>query len=182
MEEIVVTTTKRGEESAQAAPIAITAFGERQLDALNFRNIASLSYQMPNVGLDQLSSSPGFANFSIRGLGLNGSLVSLEPTVGTFVDGVYQGISAGIVFDNFDLAGIEVLRGPQGILFGRNVTGGAVLIKTTEPSQTLGGDFRATVETGPNIIVSGLLTGPDLPHPLRQARRLPQPRFGLVQG
>lgn len=160
MEDIVVTATKRGEESAQAIPIAITAFGERQLEALNFRDISSLSYQMPNVGLDQLSSSPGFANFSIRGLGLNGSLVSLEPTVGTFVDGVYQGISAGLVFDNFDLAGVEVLRGPQGILFGRNVIGGAVLIKTTEPSQTLSGDFRAAIETGPNIITSGVMTGP----------------------
>lgn len=161
MADIVVTATKRGPENVQSVPVAITAYGAQQLEALNFRDLQSLSYKMPNVQLDAFNAVPGFANFSIRGQGIAGTQTTLEPTVGIFVDGIYQGVSVGVVVDNFDLEGIEVLRGPQGVLFGRNVTGGAVLIKTTKPNlDRLTGKFRAGIESGPNYTVNGTVSGP----------------------
>jgi iron complex outermembrane receptor protein len=73
-------------------------------------------------------------NFSIRGQGINSSIPSVDPTVGVFVDGVFVGTTYGVVLDTFDLESIEVLRGPQGLLFGRNVTGGAVLLRNARPT------------------------------------------------
>ena len=139
LEEVLVTGTKKAEaEKLQDVPIAATAFGEDQLEALFVRDLQSLSYTMPNVSMDDVGTAKGVANFSFRGLGVNSSIPSIDPTVGVFIDGVYQGTNSGVVFDQFDMEGIEVLRGPQGILFGRNVTGGAVLVRTcllyTSPS------------------------------------------------
>lgn len=162
LEDIIVTATKRGEaQNVQDVPFAVTAFGANQLDDQHIRSIAGLSYDIPNVQLTELGTSPGYANFSIRGLGINSSIPSIDPTVGTFIDGVYLGVGGGVVLDTFDLAGVEVLRGPQGLLFGRNVTGGAVVIRSTVPSNTFHVDFKAALSTGleknTSIVVSGPL-------------------------
>ncbi|MEM9305044.1 MAG: TonB-dependent receptor [Pseudomonadota bacterium] len=133
LEEVIVTARKR-EELAQDVPLAVSAFSGDQLDALKVQNITNLTVQMPNVATDDIGTVPGIANFSIRGLGINSSIPSIDPTVGTFVDGVYLGSNVGVLLDIFDLESIEVLRGPQGTLFGRNVTGGAVLVNTRGPS------------------------------------------------
>ncbi|MGN7930728.1 TonB-dependent receptor [Sphingopyxis sp. 22461] len=160
-DEIIVTATKKGYgENVQDVPIAVTAYGEAQLDAKFVQNLQSLSYDVPNVQLEDVGSTPGYANFSIRGLGINSSIPSIDPTVGVFIDGVYLGINAGVVFDNFDLEGLEVLRGPQGLLFGRNVTGGAVVVRTSRPSFDLEFRGKASVETGLKKTVSGVVTGP----------------------
>ncbi|KGB56300.1 TonB-dependent receptor precursor [Sphingopyxis sp. LC81] len=160
-EDIVVTATKKGYgENVQDVPIAVTAYGEAQLDAKFVQNLQSLSYDVPNVQLEDVGSTPGYANFSIRGLGINSSIPSIDPTVGVFIDGVYLGINAGVVFDNFDLEGLEVLRGPQGLLFGRNVTGGAVVVRTSRPSFDFEFRGKASVETGLKKTVSGVVTGP----------------------
>ncbi|HKK22970.1 MAG TPA: TonB-dependent receptor plug domain-containing protein, partial [Pseudohaliea sp.] len=132
LEEVVVTARKR-EEGSQDVPLAITAFGADQIEALKIRDLTNLSVGMPNVALDDVGTTRGTANFSIRGLGINSSIPSIDPTVGVFVNGVYLGVNNGIIFDVFDLESIEVLRGPQGILFGRNVTGGAILMNTKKP-------------------------------------------------
>ena len=160
-DDIIVTATKKGQgENVQDVAIAVTAFGEAQLDAKFVQNLQSLSYDVPNVQLEDVGTTPGYANFSIRGLGINSSIPSIDPTVGVFVDGVYLGINAGVVFDNFDLEGIEVLRGPQGLLFGRNVTGGAVVVRTSRPSFDFRASFKASVETGLKKTVSGVVSGP----------------------
>jgi len=166
--EILVTGTKtKDAENVQEVPLAVTAFNENTLEAFKIRDIAGLSFQAPNVSLDQVGTSRGTANFSIRGLGINSSIPSIDPTVGVFVDGVYLGFNAGVVFDLFDLASVEVLRGPQGVLFGRNVTGGAVLINTGNPTEDFRGKFRAAVDGpvdggrgGANYTVSGVISGP----------------------
>lgn len=165
---IVVTGTKtRDPEDVQDVALAVTAFNEDTLEAFKIRDVQGLSFQAPNVSLDQIGTSRGTANFSIRGLGINSSIPSIDPTVGVFVDGVYLGINGGVVFDIFDLESVEILRGPQGVLFGRNVTGGAVLINTTSPTEDFRGKVRAAVDGpvdggrgGENYTASAVLSGP----------------------
>jgi len=146
---ILVTGTKKADaENVQDVPLAVTAYGDEQLDALKVRDLQSLTYSIPNVSFDDIGTARGIANFSIRGLGINSSIPSIDPTVGVFVDGMYLGINGGVVLDLFDLESIEVLRGPQGILFGRNVTGGAVLINTKKPGDEYAASFKGAVESG----------------------------------
>ena len=162
-DEIVVTALKHGERNVQDVPVAVTAFGADQLDALNFNDLQSLTYTIPNVQLEDIGTSPGVANFGIRGLGINSSIPSVDPTVGVFIDGMYIGINSGVLTDNFDLAGIEVLRGPQGILFGRNVTGGAIVMRTRAPTDELEIRGRVAVETGLNYFADLSISGPIAP-------------------
>jgi iron complex outermembrane receptor protein len=144
LEEIVTVARKRSEaEAIQQVPIAVSAFGAEQLDALFVQKLDDLSFMMPNVQLEAVGTFPGVQNFSIRGQGINSSIPSVDPTVGVFVDGIYLGTTFGVVLDTFDLESVEVLRGPQGLLFGRNVTGGAVLLRTRRPSDEFG--FRVRV-------------------------------------
>lgn len=167
--EILVTGTKtRDAENVQDIPLAVTAFNAGTLEAFKIRDISGLSFLAPTVSLDQIGTSRGTANFTVRGLGINSSIPSIDPTVGVFVDGVYLGINGGVVFDLFDLDSVEILRGPQGVLFGRNVTGGAVVINTGNPTEDFRGKFRAAVDGpaldggrgGPNYTVSGVISGP----------------------
>lgn len=166
--DIIVTGTKtKNPENVQDVPLAVTAFGEASLEAFKIRDIQGLSFQAPNVSLDQVGTSRGTANFTVRGIGINSSIPSIDPTVGVFVDGVFLGVNGGVVFDLFDLSSVEILRGPQGVLFGRNVTGGAVVINTGNPTEEFSGKFRAAVDGpidsgrgGANYTVSGVVSGP----------------------
>jgi len=166
LDTVTITAQKKvNAEDVQDIPIAITAFGEQQIEALKLRNIADIGNRVPNAIIDEIGTFKGVAAFSVRGQASLSSIPTIDPTVGTFVDGVYYGINAGIVFDTFDLESIEVLRGPQGILFGRNVVGGAVLINTTRPSDKLVARAKASADsglrgTGTNYTYSGLLSGP----------------------
>ena len=149
LEEVTVTARKR-EELSQSVPISIVAYNSEQLETLKVRDLSNLSVKMPNVSLDDIGTIKTVANFSIRGLGINSSIPSIDPTVGVFVDGVYMGQNQGIVLDMSDIQSIEVLRGPQGILFGRNVTGGAILINTKRPGDELEFNARVAVDGNPN--------------------------------
>ncbi|MDJ0709654.1 MAG: TonB-dependent receptor [Woeseiaceae bacterium] len=145
LEEIVTVARKKSDaEAVQDVPLAVTAFGAEQLDALFVKKIEDLSYIMPNVQLESVGTFPGVQNFSIRGQGINSSIPSVDPTVGVFVDGIFMGTTYGVVIDTFDLEAVEVLRGPQGLLFGRNVTGGAVVLRNARPT----GEFGARVRVG----------------------------------
>ncbi|MGI9291634.1 MAG: TonB-dependent receptor, partial [Gammaproteobacteria bacterium] len=142
LEEIVVRAQKKNRaEDLQEVPAAITAFNELQLDRIIYQDLSDLSYSIPNVQLEEIGTFPGVQNFSIRGQGINSSIPSVDPTVGTFIDGVYVATTYGVVVDNWDLESVEVLRGPQGLLFGRNVSGGAVLMRNIRPDPQ--GEFEA---------------------------------------
>lgn len=145
LEEVMVTARKR-EEGAQEVPLSVSAYGAEQIEALKVRDLFSLSTGLPNVVLDDVGTTRGTANFSIRGLGINSSIPGIDPTVGVFVDGVYLGNNVGVIFDSFDLESIEVLRGPQGILFGRNVTGGAVLLNSKKPGEEFDAKVKVAVD------------------------------------
>ncbi|MEM6302225.1 MAG: TonB-dependent receptor [Pseudomonadota bacterium] len=162
LEEVVVTARKR-EEASQDVPLSITAYGSDQLDALKVRNLVDLAVGMPSVVLDEVGTSRGYANFAIRGVGITSSIPSIDPAVGLVVDGVYLGTNAGVVFDNFYIQSVEVLRGPQGTLFGRNVTGGAVLLNTKVPTEEFEFNARTSYEFpddgGSSTIFQGSVSG-----------------------
>ena len=144
VDEIFVVAQKKGRaENLQEVPAAITAYNADQLDGIFFQKLEDLSYSIPNVQLEQVGTFPGVQNFSIRGQGINSSIPSVDPTVGVFVDGIYQGTTYGTVLDTWDLESVEVLRGPQGLLFGRNVTGGAVTVRTARPDPAGELSFKA---------------------------------------
>ncbi|HXH53174.1 MAG TPA: TonB-dependent receptor [Sphingomicrobium sp.] len=159
VEDIVVYGRKRGPEYVQDVPLAITAFSGEKLEAVFATDLESIAYQAPNVALEGLGLA-GAANFTIRGLGVNSTIPSLDPTVGVFVDGVYLGITTGTLMDFFDIDGIEILRGPQGVLFGKNVTGGAVLLRTRRPGQETTVRGKAGLESGLRAFTAGSVEGP----------------------
>ena len=162
LKKITVTARKR-EELIQNVPLSITHFSSEKIEALKVNDLESLAVRMPNVALDDAVSGLAVANFSIRGVGINNSIASVDPTVGVFVDGVYMGQITNVLFDTFDIESIEVLRGPQGTLFGRNVTGGAILINTKKPGDALEMSARASFEGGGESLNSyymGTIGGP----------------------
>jgi len=165
LEEVVVTARKR-EESMQDVPLAVTALSDGQLEALKVRNLTDVQFGMPSVVLTENGTQKGTANFSIRGLATLGSIGGVDPAVGVFVDGVYMGLNNGAILDMYDVRSLEVLRGPQGTLFGRNTTGGAILINNNAPSQTLEASARTAIDGNPNgdgglnHYVMGMVSGP----------------------
>ncbi len=165
---IVVTATKKAAPvDVQQAALAVSAFDGQALESRHVRDLSGLSYAIPGVSLDQVGTFRGVANWSIRGLGINSSIASIDPAVGTFVDGVYLGINPGAALETFDLASVEVLRGPQGTLYGRNTTGGAVLVNTADPARAWQVMVRASGEApvgsgrgSPAMMMRGVVTGP----------------------
>ena len=166
LDEIMVVAQKKGNaESLQEVPISITAFSGADLDARFMQNLTGLSYTVPNVQMEEVGTFPGVQNFSIRGQGINSSIPSVDPTVGIFIDGVYMGTTFGTIIDMWDLEGVEVLRGPQGLLFGRNVTGGAVTVRTRRPDTDgdLGIRMRASGANEGNYNIAGSIEGALVP-------------------
>lgn len=134
--EIIVTARKR-EENLQNTPISISAIGAAQLDAQGITSIMGVQDTTPNITFKNIPSNSGVASNAavyIRGIGQSDFAPGVDPGVGIYVDGVYQGRSVGGVFDMIDIDRVEVLRGPKGTLFGRNTIGGAVSITTAKPA------------------------------------------------
>lgn len=145
LEEVVVSARKRAAGTAvQDTPIAVTAFSENQFEATFSDTLEDLGFLVPNVEL-KASSQIGNQNFTIRGMGVSGTTPSDSPAVGVFQNGVFWGVNYGALLDTFDIESIEILRGPQGTLFGRNVTGGAVLVNTKRPTDEFGFEVQGTV-------------------------------------
>lgn len=143
VEEIIVTAQRR-ETNLQDTPIAITALSSAALDARGVKNIGNLENFAPNLQINQGRPDGGgsTAAITIRGVGQNDAQFPNDPGVGLYVDGVYSARSYGGLIGLVDIERIEVLRGPQGTLFGRNTIGGAVNIVTTPPSQEFGGQVN----------------------------------------
>lgn len=158
---ITVTATKKADgEDLQTTPAAITAYGAEALDALFVQDIQGLSYSMPNVQLEDIGTIPGTANFSIRGVAVNSSIPSIDPAVALVYDDIPLAINTGVIFDTFDLGGVEVLRGPQGTLFGRNATAGAVVLRTSDPTDVFSFKAKAGIESGLLYRTTAVVSGP----------------------
>ena len=136
LEEVTVTVRKK-EESLQDVAIAVTAISA-QLQNASVKNIQDLNNYLPNVNIDFSPASAGGAAISIRGISHQDPDKSMEAPVGVILDGVFLGTTAGQLMDSFDLERVEVLRGPQGTLFGKNTTGGALNVIRSKPTKELG--------------------------------------------
>ena len=143
IEEVLVTARRR-EESAQRVPIPITALSADRLLSRGITDVANVEQLTPNMSFNARSFSRHTAQIFIRGIGQVNVGPTQDPKVGVYVDGVYLGRPQGTIFDLLDVERIEVLRGPQGTLFGRNTTAGVVQVITKKPDA----EFDATVRGG----------------------------------
>jgi iron complex outermembrane receptor protein len=133
LEEVVVTAQKK-EENLQDTPIAITAITESTIDDLDIANVVDLAGMAPNVHIINTPSNNTAATIAMRGGVTINPAITWEPTVGMYLDGVYLGKGQGSIFDVVDLERVEILRGPQGTLYGRNTLGGAINLISKKPS------------------------------------------------
>jgi iron complex outermembrane receptor protein len=145
IEEIVVTARKT-EESLQDVPVAVTALSEEKLEQTSTFSPFDLQFQVPNMTAREGTGSSTAAVFQIRGQVMVDFIGTLDPSVGLYDDGIYVARPHGANLAFVDVRSIEVLRGPQGTLFGRNTTGGAILMNTHDPdlervSGSVGGLF-----------------------------------------
>ena len=158
LEEITVTARKR-EESLQEAPISVTAVTE-ELQSASLRSIRDLQDYSPNLYLEKNQGTPGGINVSIRGVQYSETDKSFDPSIGVVMDGMYLGTAAGSMLDNFDTKRIEILRGPQGTLFGKNTTGGVLHVVRGDVTGELGGKVGVTVGSDGRQDVKGVLNLP----------------------
>lgn len=157
IEEVVVTAQKR-EQSLQDVPISVSVLSGQVVDDLGMFRFEDLATLIPNLHIDESLGSPVI---HVRGLGSGAENFAFEQSVGLFVDGVYSGRSH--LFENplFDVAQVEVVRGPQGALFGKNTNAGAISVTTRRPTDT----FEASVRGGYEFdyqgnFVEGIVSGP----------------------
>lgn len=140
LEEVTVTARKRT-ESLQDVAVSVTAIST-QLQNAAVKSIQDLNNYAPNVNIDFGPAAANSAAISIRGISHQDPDKSMEAPVGMILDGVFMGTTAGQMLDNFDLERIEILRGPQGTLFGKNTTGGALNVIRSKPTKELGAKIR----------------------------------------
>ncbi|MCZ8170694.1 MAG: TonB-dependent receptor, partial [Brevundimonas sp.] len=157
--DIVVTAQKRS-ENLQDVPIAISAVGSEYLESRGVDSIDKLGTIAPNVKIERAPASKTISQISIRGSVTINPAITWEPAVGLYLDGVYIAKAQGSIFDVADLERVELLRGPQGTLYGRNALAGAVNLVTKKPSGELGGAFDATYGSFNEVKLRGVL---DLP-------------------
>ncbi|WP_225007306.1 TonB-dependent receptor [Novosphingobium percolationis] len=141
VEEIVVTAQKRA-ENMQKVPIAVTSVSGAALERAQVKDIQGLANSIPNVQINSFSNSPDSAVFTIRGVGVNDADPYVGTTVSVVVDGVPVGVNTGALLSLFDIERVEILRGPQGTLFGANTTGGVVNVVTKQPTGQFGGEAQ----------------------------------------
>jgi iron complex outermembrane receptor protein len=141
----VTVTARRRSESIQDVPVAVSAFSEEALKDLQASNIDGLQGAVPNMNIVQGRGSSNSVNVFIRGIGQPDALQTFDPGVGMYVDDVYYSRINGALFSLFDVQQVEVLRGPQGTLYGKNSTGGAIKITTKNPFDDEGGSVEGTV-------------------------------------
>ncbi len=162
LEEVVVTARKTA-ESLQDTPISVTALSGDRLEDMGMSRITKLQNVTPNLVFQNTPAYSGAGNNAavyIRGIGQKDFVPTIDPGVGIYVDEVYLGRSAGAVLDMIDIQQVEILRGPQGTLFGKNTVGGAISITTTKPNNEFGGKLDIKVGTDERRNIRGVLNVP----------------------
>ncbi len=160
-EDDVVVIARRREERLLDVPIAVSALSQVDLAKLQANDLSGIQGAIPNVNLVQGRGSSTSVNFFIRGIGQPDALQTFDPAVGVYVDGVYLSRIQGALLNLFDVQRVEVLRGPQGTLYGKNTIGGAVNIVTKKPDLN---DFHASADVTygayNQVLLNGYATAP----------------------
>ena len=156
--EIIVTALKR-EATLQDVPVAVSVTTSETLERAQIRDLRDLQTVVPSLSVGQRQSLAN-TNFFIRGFGNGANNAGIEPSVGVFVDNVYRSRTAAQITDLPDVQRIEVLRGPQSTLFGKNASAGVISIVTQEPQFEFGGSIEGTYGNYNQMIAKGYVTGP----------------------
>ncbi len=158
LQTVTVTATKR-EQTLQSVPIAVSVVGEDVIKKAEIIDLGDLQSIVPSLRVGQLQSSAN-TNFVIRGFGNGANNAGIEPSVGVFIDGVYRSRSASQISDLPNIQRVEVLRGPQSTLFGKNASAGVISVVTKKPSFEFGGNVEGTISNFNGRRVGGYVTGP----------------------
>jgi len=156
--EIIVTATKR-EQTLQDIPVAVTVTTAETIERAKIRDIKDLASVVPSLRVVEHQSSAQ-TDFNIRGFGNGANNAGIEPSVGVFIDGVYRSRSAAQIADFPDVKRVEVLRGPQSTLFGKNASAGVISIVTAAPQFKLGGSGEVSYGNYNAVVAKGMITGP----------------------
>ncbi|OCC23372.1 hypothetical protein MB02_12190 [Croceicoccus estronivorus] len=144
--ETIVVTARRSAENLQDTPVSVTAFSSERLEAMNVQEVSKLANFTPGLELVPSGTTQG-VGVSIRGIATYDPILTNEPSVAMYIDGIYVNALSYGQFDTLDLERVEVLRGPQGTLFGRNTTGGAINIITRRPADEFGVELKGMYAT-----------------------------------
>ena len=158
LEEITVTATKR-QQTLQEVPVAVSVIGGETIDNAQMRDVFDLQSSVPSLRVWSLQSA-GNTTFAIRGFGNGANNVGIEPAVGIFIDGVYRSRSAAAISDLPNVERIEVLRGPQSTLFGKNASAGVISVITALPADELSGSIEARAGNYNSLILKGEVSIP----------------------
>ena len=156
-ERLTVTATKTGAAEIQSTPISITALSARSVEELGARNIEGLAGFVPTLTISQHT---GLAQVTLRGVGTNAVFAGSDPSTTIHLDGIYLARPAMAFADFLDVERVEVLRGPQGTLYGRNSVGGTINVVTRDPTNTLETRVRLTAGGYDTLRVEGAVSGP----------------------
>jgi iron complex outermembrane recepter protein len=156
--EIIVTATKR-EQTLQDVPVAVSVTTAQTIERAQIRDIRDLASVVPSLRVSDRQSAQN-ATFFIRGFGNGANNLGIEPSVGTFIDGVYRSRTASSIADLPDVQRIEVLRGPQSTLFGKNASAGVISVITKEPEFRFGGNVEISYGNYDAVVAKGRVTGP----------------------
>ena len=157
LDEIVVTARKR-EENIQDTALSVSALSARDIDNRVPNDIRDLAADSPNLIIDDLQQGPGSPTaIFIRGIGVSDVEKNFDPTTGVVLDGVFIGANSGAMLKTIDLESVEILRGPQGTLFGRNTVAGVINLTRTKPTGEAGGKIRVGYGDYDTSVIDGLL-------------------------
>ena len=156
----IVVTARRTEERLQRVPSSISAFNERTLDRIQATDTTGLQGAVPNLNIVQGRGSSNATNIYIRGIGQPDALQTFDPAVGVYVDDVYLSRIRGAQLDLLDVERIEVLRGPQGTLYGKNTIGGAIKYITRKPGRAFRANGSIALGSYDQFEVKGAASGP----------------------
>jgi iron complex outermembrane recepter protein len=158
LEELIVTAQKR-EQNLQDVPVGVSLLSGSAMQEAQIKNAAELATLLPTLNV-QASSGPSTSSFNIRGIGTQAFSPGVDPSVSTMLDGVVMGRSGMAFLDLVDIERVEVLRGPQGTLYGKNASGGVVHIITRDPTPELSGTAAATAIEDNEYRLDGSVSGP----------------------